>query len=139
MEVKEASDRVLEVTADILSDPERWCQHSEASMVAPPGYPARCGALDDRACKWCLSGAVTKASYLAVPPRDKESDQERSLARGKVMTNLAWVVTQKFGSSFLDPMSVLTTFNDRHNTTHSDVLAVLRATKEHHKEQGEQR
>src|SRR5262249_21224355 len=70
----------------LLADPTRWTCSAPARRLKPAyrGQPAdwvRCAPLDDRARRWCASGALTRVTGIAVDPPGLRALEHASIAR----------------------------------------------------------
>ena len=92
--------RILESTKSILESESSWIQ---GAMAMSSGME-EVDYLDESACKWCLTGAIRKAMYLA-------KCHDVPLVEARILD----VIDHNH----------LIHFNDAEDTTHEDVLAAL--------------
>lgn len=100
---------------DILSDQSKWVKN----VTAQDEHGRDVNARSDRACKWCLVGAVHKAT-------------DKMFLRGEEYVDcLAQTVEEMFPdrSGILSDRDAIVGFNDHPVTTFEEVRAVLEATR----------
>jgi len=109
------SDEVLQGAIDLLQDPERWCKKhiARSSFGMPAGDISTMGVIRST----CLVGAIRLAArpdhlFQSLPASNEAADRLRMVPE---------VAAFDIGHGCPIPL-----FNDDPNTTHEDVLLVLK-------------
>lgn len=102
------AEEIVTATARLLHDPRSWHQGS-CALDANGRYV---GALDEKAVKWCLWGAVERVV-------GGRTNRETKLAR--------FVIREAIGRR--ETTRCIVSWNDRPRTEHRQVLTVLRSAR----------
>lgn len=88
----------------LISDPQKWCQY----VMARDKDGSMCPPYLDRACQWCLVGAMNRVAHQC----------------GR------WDVYAEFSTHAEDIANApITDYNDKHS--HAEVLRLVRQVREH--------
>jgi hypothetical protein len=114
---------LLSEIEQILSDKNNWIKH----RAAEDKDGKRVASVDDRACKWCLSGVVTYVVY-------QHFKDEPSISRGTTMLTRGYDLIELITAAMKDHTDgkfcgMVAEFNDDDETTHQDIMAVIERAK----------
>jgi hypothetical protein len=94
---------ILKGARDLIATPEAWQKGHSARDAG--GAPVRSSS--DRACKFCLEGAIYRAYHFSMGLKYNSLSDALSMVRREIGTEYVFQ------------------WNDRPETTHADVLAIL--------------
>ncbi len=106
--------KLLQDVRTLLTDENHWCQGVSAATADDQS----CNPTYEKACQWCMTGAIDKFGYV----RNYHVLPEHLLAARRDARDVISKILVDMGK-----VHFITIFNDDDRTTHEDVLLVLDA------------